>query len=479
MKVFKAPEKYPTDGVKVFLAGSIEQGKAEDWQTELTNRLKDANVTILNPRRDNWNCVDLDTKAITNNGIKSVNELSDDDLILTYNTESNVLEYTKIEMINTYEVIDETLLEFTRNSDTFYFTNNHKILSRKTSKNDQIGFYDAESFINKIDPARFPCGKTLINEDTQYNTLLGQSFLPEHFMLYAWLLSEGSIFKRNDCDTYDIVIAQYIKNSIKVDKIKTILDKLNIEYRYNERQFKLSQDAVQFIFGFLGFEKYKIPDWIKHATVDNKLTFINEYALGDGSIIDGKIAYIAFSKKYELFAQQFQILCYEAGITTKWREKTSGFGFPVINIQLNNPNKKWYSMKYTSSRKYTGTIWCPSTKNKTWVAYKNGTPFITGNSSWEESIHNKQFAEQVNWELDSQEIADLIVMYFSPETKSPITLLELGLFKNKPMVVCCPDGFWRKGNVEIVCDRFQIPLINDKEEFMRRVTALVMGLTEK
>lgn len=99
--------------------------------------------------------------------------------------------------------------------------------------------------------------------------------------------------------------------------------------------------------------------------------------------------------------------------------------------------------------------------------------------SLEQSINNKQFAEQVNWELDSQEIADLIVMYFSPETKSPITLLELGLFKDKPMVVCCPDGFWRKGNVEIVCDRFQIPLINDKEEFMKRVSALVMGLTEK
>jgi hypothetical protein len=31
------------------------------------------------------------------------------------------------------------------------------------------------------------------------------------------------------------------------------------------------------------------------------------------------------------------------------------------------------------------------------------------------------------------------------------------------MVVCCPDGFWRKGNVEILCTRENVPLFNDME----------------
>jgi hypothetical protein len=45
-------------------------------------------------------------------------------------------------------------------------------------------------------------------------------------------------------------------------------------------------------------------------------------------------------------------------------------------------------------------------------------------------------------------------MYFSPKTQSPISLLELGKFAGrKDMVVCCPKGFWRKGNVDIVCTR--------------------------
>ena len=48
-------------------------------------------------------------------------------------------------------------------------------------------------------------------------------------------------------------------------------------------------------------------------------------------------------------------------------------------------------------------------------------------SSWVQSIDNPQFNQQVAWELDGLGKADVILMYFDPTTKSPITLLELGL----------------------------------------------------
>lgn len=79
-------------------------------------------------------------------------------------------------------------------------------------------------------------------------------------------------------------------------------------------------------------------------------------------------------------------------------------------------------------------------------------------SSWEQSIDNPVFAEQVNWELDYLSRADLVVFYFQPGTQSPITLLELGKHLERPdaatsTLVCCPPGFWRRGNVEIVMAR--------------------------
>lgn len=37
------------------------------------------------------------------------------------------------------------------------------------------------------------------------------------------------------------------------------------------------------------------------------------------------------------------------------------------------------------------------------------------------------------------------------------------------VIVCCPDGFWRKGNVEVVCNRFGIPLSNDLDDAIERL----------
>jgi hypothetical protein len=85
-------------------------------------------------------------------------------------------------------------------------------------------------------------------------------------------------------------------------------------------------------------------------------------------------------------------------------------------------------------------------------------------SSWEQSFENPQFYQQVNWELNALESADLIIMYFDPSTKSPISLLELGLFaRSGKLRVVCPDGFWRKGNVAITCNYYKIPLYDNLE----------------
>jgi len=68
----------------------------------------------------------------------------------------------------------------------------------------------------------------------------------------------------------------------------------------------------------------------------------------------------------------------------------------------------------------------------------------------------------VEWELSAQEAADL--MYFAPDTRAPITLLELGLFAKKRLFVCCPDGYWRKGNVDVVCRRYGIRQVGSLSE---------------
>jgi len=88
-------------------------------------------------------------------------------------------------------------------------------------------------------------------------------------------------------------------------------------------------------------------------------------------------------------------------------------------------------------------------------------------SSWKQEYTDPQFYQQVNWELNALEKADHIIIYFDKDTKSPISLLELGLYAaSGKMKVCCPDGFYRKGNVEITCEKFGVPMYNDLEDLL-------------
>ena len=98
------------------------------------------------------------------------------------------------------------------------------------------------------------------------------------------------------------------------------------------------------------------------------------------------------------------------------------------------------------------------------------------NPDLEQSINCPEFVEQVEWELNHLDIADHIVMNFIPGTMSPISLLEFGMYADSgKMLVCCPPGFWRKGNVEIVCKRFGIPLFENfdalVEDYLWRIPA--------
>lgn len=91
-------------------------------------------------------------------------------------------------------------------------------------------------------------------------------------------------------------------------------------------------------------------------------------------------------------------------------------------------------------------------------------------SSWEQKKDNPKFREQVEWELNALERAHLIVMYFDPSTQSPISLMELGLHaESGKLLVCCPEGFWRKGNVDIVCEKYGIEQFDTLEEVIERV----------
>jgi hypothetical protein len=70
---------------------------------------------------------------------------------------------------------------------------------------------------------------------------------------------------------------------------------------------------------------------------------------------------------------------------------------------------------------------------------------------------------QITWEQERIMSSDIVLFYFDPETKSPVTLLELGQcleVDDKSIIVVCPDGFWKKTNVVLTCERYGVPVSN-------------------
>lgn len=89
------------------------------------------------------------------------------------------------------------------------------------------------------------------------------------------------------------------------------------------------------------------------------------------------------------------------------------------------------------------------------------------NKDWQPISTDSNFRVQVEWELEALEFADIIVMYFAPNSQSPISLLEFGLYaKTQKLIVLCPEGFWRKGNVDIVAEKYNVQTVQTFEELI-------------
>ena len=97
------------------------------------------------------------------------------------------------------------------------------------------------------------------------------------------------------------------------------------------------------------------------------------------------------------------------------------------------------------------------------------------NAGLKQTAEEPELVEQIEWELEAMEESDYILMYFHPDTQAPITMMELGLHADSicKVVAVCPDGFWRQGNVEIVCRKYDIPFFKDLDEGINQIRGYI------
>ena len=93
--------------------------------------------------------------------------------------------------------------------------------------------------------------------------------------------------------------------------------------------------------------------------------------------------------------------------------------------------------------------------------YKDIIIYNPRRENWNKNATEKDVEEQIRWEQEKLDDSDLIIMYLADNSKSPISLLELGLYGPQgKMIVFCTYKFYRYNNVKLICEKYFIPLVN-------------------
>ena len=85
---------------------------------------------------------------------------------------------------------------------------------------------------------------------------------------------------------------------------------------------------------------------------------------------------------------------------------------------------------------------------------------------------NQRSAIQYRWELLNLPRVDVVAVYFAPDSKAPVSLLDFGLAAARDatkLVVYCEDDSHLRCHVEHICQEMHVFLVDTFDEFVRAV----------
>src|ERR1035437_683232 len=131
-----------------------------------------------------------------------------------------------------------------------------------------------------------------------------------------------------------------------------------------------------------------------------------------------------------------------------------------------NPKNK-FSIFLAGTISEAKTLWQDDIAKK--LEHFNIDVYNPRRENWNMNASSSEQHEQINWELKALDKSNIIIMNFLADSKSPISLLELGLYaESGKLIVCCPKKFYRRDNVEIVCKKHNIPILDNMDDLMVR-----------
>jgi DNA modification methylase len=403
-----------TKGPKYFWnADAVREEHKEPWRStgELENRgtkSTDAGVNggfglsgvtprLYNPAgRNLWNywvlppdpypgahfaCVDEQTEALTVNGWKRHDQLQVGELIASYGMDDQRLRWRPLEAVAQYDVVNQPMVLGKTASLDMLLTPNHRcVIQRRRIRGDRA--YLAPK-IKRAD--------MLNREDAIPTTATwdeaGEPFDRNWAELLGWYVAEGHESKMS----LAVEIYQSLSvNEKKVERLRELLYAVGAEWTEatGARTWR-GRDAHQTAFRVMGYAAARLRELAPAKILQPFILSWSHDALaalmaglvgGDGHTRkdDGRLCFV---QKNKPVIDLVQAVAIRLGWSATMGSRPDG----IWTLWFTQHNRR--SFRGTAGRGqniattiYSGVVWCPKTPDGTWVARRNGTVWITGNT---------------------------------------------------------------------------------------------------
>lgn len=307
-------------------------------------------------------CVDMKTEILTKNGWKNRNQLDKNDLVLSYDLDSQIFSEEKIDEIVDIHNYNGDVFELNAKSIDMCVTSNHTIIN--FSQDHSKALKRTANILFKQKRATF----LLSGLSHKIGIALSDPLLK----LFILIAADGNI--KIETNLVRIVV----QKNRKKEYIESVLKLCNIE-------FKKYSHNKQTSFNFYlpkELKQYNIKGLDKELLNCNQNQFesiLEAYKFSDGSE-NGKGVIIYSAKENEIdLLQALAISCgYSATKGSRYHglSKNLQFQLSIYKRQFIRQNVSNFNKRLANNEHF----WCIKTKNQNFFMRRNGKVHLTGNS---------------------------------------------------------------------------------------------------
>jgi len=330
-------------------------------------------------------CYSDDTQVLTDNGLKYYWEIKEDDKIATIINQKEI-EYIKPDKIHTFDVKDRNFHFYKNNCVDVLVSDNHRMYYRtpkkeeyKCSPSNEIDV-DTVKFLQGglgwegeyLDEINIPLVEYENNKDkgryqqTTFN-------IDEWCEFLGYYLSEGSVLKKmRERKQFHVKIAQVKPEGIKI--MKPLAEKMG--FRREKVCWTLNNKSLAlYLSRFGGSLEKHIPQEIKNLPKPQLRILLDALVSGDGSRREGEDSFNYSSSSKRLIEDVFEIclkLGYKASIYEREFDNPKWNKTYELNVNISQKEPRVVISTQRFNEKYTGTMWCPSVRNRPFITCRNG-----------------------------------------------------------------------------------------------------------